>query len=159
LPTILESRGLRPDRAGQATTLFVAAKVGGTFLVPGLADRVDARRVAISGCGLLLVGGIGGIVAGDVAALAAVGIVLAGIGVGGLSPLLRAIPPALSGIGPGLTGVAVGLVFSVGEIGGFLGPVLIGSLHDLTGSYAPGLGVLVAASLVSIVVGVALEDV
>jgi Cyanate permease len=159
LPTVLESRGLSPDRAGQLTTGLVGAKVVGVLVIPGLADRVDARRVALIGCGLLAMAGVGSIVGGGVTSLALVGIAFAGVAVGGLSPLIRAIPPEFDGIGAELTGVAIGLVFAVGEIGGFLGPVLVGTLHDLTGSYAPGFGLLVVAGGVAVGVSVALRDV
>jgi nitrate/nitrite transporter NarK len=63
------------------------------------------------------------------------------------------VPPELDGVGPALTGTAVGLVFAVGELGGFLGPFLVGSLFDLTGSYAPGLAVVAGACLVAVVAG------
>jgi cyanate permease len=159
LPTVLEARGLSADRAGQTTTLLVGAKVVGVLAIPALADRIDARRGAVIGCGGLAAVGVAGVIAGGATAVAALGIVIAGLGVGGLSPLIRAIPPNLEGIGPELTGVAIGLVFAVGEIGGFLGPVLVGTLHDLTGSYVPGLGVLVGGGAVAVVVGAALEDV
>ncbi|RXK46362.1 MFS transporter [Halorientalis pallida] len=159
LPTVLEARGLSADRAGQTTTLLVGAKVVGVLAIPTLADRIDARRGAVIGCGGLAAVGVAGVVAGGATAVAALGIVIAGLGVGGLSPLIRAMPPNLEGIGPELTGVAVGLVFAVGEIGGFLGPVLVGSLHDLTGSYVPGFGVLVGGGVVAVVVGAALGDV
>lgn len=159
LPTVLEARGLSADRAGQTTTLLVGAKVVGVLTIPVLADRADARRAALAGCGGLAAVGVAGVVAGGVTALAALGIVAAGLAVGGLSPLLRAIPPNLEGIGPELTGVAVGLVFAVGEIGGFLGPVLVGTLHDMTGSYVPGFGLLVAAGAVAVVVSAGLSAV
>ncbi len=159
LPTVLESRGLSADRAGQTTTLLVGAKVLGVLSIPVLADRVDARRAALVGCGALGAVGVGGVIAGGATAIAALGIVMAGLGVGGLSPLIRAIPPDLEGIGPELTGVAIGLVFAVGEIGGFLGPVLVGTLYDLTGSYVPGLGALAGAGVVGVVAGAALRDV
>jgi cyanate permease len=157
LPTILEARGLSPARAGQTTTLLVIANVGGILLVPWLADRFRVRRPAVIGCGLLAGGGVAGIVVGDVGLVVAGGIVAAGLGVGGLSPLVRAIPPELDGIGAELTGVAIGLVFAVGEIGGFLGPVLIGALFDISESYVPGLAVLAAGGLIASVAGRAMQ--
>ncbi|MFB6084864.1 MAG: CynX/NimT family MFS transporter [Halorientalis sp.] len=159
LPTMLEARGLSADRAGQTTTLLVGAKVVGVLAIPTLADRLDDRRGAVIACGGLAAVGVAGVVAGGATAVAALGIVIAGLGVGGLSPLIRAIPPNLEGIGPELTGVAIGLVFAVGEIGGFLGPVLVGTLHDLTGSYVPGFGLLVGGGVVAVLVGAALGDV
>lgn len=159
LPTVLESRGLSAERAGRTTTLLVVANVGGILTVPGLADRFNARRPAVILCGLVACVGVGAILAGGTTGLAAVGIVAAGLGVGGLSPLVRAIPPDLDGIGPQLTGTAVGLVFAVGEIGGFLGPVLVGGLHDITGTYAIGLAVLASGGLIAVGAGVAMRTV
>ncbi|MEF8851170.1 MAG: MFS transporter [Haloarculaceae archaeon] len=159
LPTVLEARGLDPDRAGQTTTLLVGANVVGVLTVPGLADRFDARRLAVIASGAVAATGVTGVIVGTAGPLAAVGIVAAGYGVGGLSPLVRAIPPDLEGVGSRLTGTAVGLVFAVGEVGGFFGPVLVGSLHDLTGSYAPGLGVLAVGGLVAVLAGLAMRAV
>lgn len=154
LPTVLESRGFSPDRAGRTTGLFVAAYAVGIFVVPAVADRYKARPTALMACGGVLFAGVLGIVFGGTLEVALFGsIVVAGMGAGGLSPLVRAIPPSLEGIGPRLTGTAVGFIFAVGEIGGFLGPVLIGTLHDLTGSYAPGLAVIAMAGIVVVFTG------
>ena len=157
LPTILESRGLSAGRAGQTTTLLVGANVVGVLTIPGLADRLDARRGAIVGASAVAGLGVVGIIGGGATALAVAGIVGAGLGVGGLSPMVRAIPPALEGIGPRLTGTAVGLVFAVGEIGGFAGPFLIGLLRDSTGSFVPGLAVLAASGLAAVLAGARLD--
>lgn len=148
LPTVLETRGLDPDLAGRTTSLLVAANIAGVLAIPPVADRFGARREALIGCGAFAFVGVGGIVVGGVGPVAGLGVVVVGLGLGGISPLVRAIPPELDGIGPGLTGVAVGLVFAVGEIGGFLGPVLLGVLHDATGSFVPGLVVLAVGGLV-----------
>lgn len=158
LPTILESRGLSPARAGQTTTLLIGANVVGVLVIPGLADRYRARQVTIVGCGFIAASGVGSIIAGGVSVFAGAGIVAAGLGVGGLSALVRAIPPDLEAIGPGLTGAAIGLVFAVGEIGGFLGPFIIGSLHDLTGSFLPGLTVLAGGGVIAMGAGLAMRE-
>jgi len=153
LPTLLESRGLSPNRAGQTTSLFVAALAVGIFTVPPLADRVAARRGAVAVCGCCISVGVVGVVVGGLGALLVAGIVVTGIGAGGLSPLIRAIPTELEGIGTERTGAAVGFIFAVGEIGGFLGPVAVGTLRDLTASFLPGLAVLAAAGLVVVGAG------
>lgn len=159
LPTVLETRGLSAARAGGATTLLVAANVAGILTVPGLADRYDARRTAVIASGAVaFVGGLGILLSGTRHILIG-GIVFAGVGVGGLSPLVRAIPPDLDGVGAALTGTAVGFVFAVGEVGGFLGPTIVGVLHDVTGSYAPGLMVLASGGLVAVLAGFAMREV
>lgn len=157
LPTILESRGLSPDRAGQTTSVFVAALAVGILSVPPIADRYSARKAALITCGGITVIGIVGIVLGGVSFLMFGGVVVTGIGVGGLSPLIRAIPPELDGVGARLTGTAMGFVFAVGEIGGFLGPVLIGTFHEVTGSFIPGLVLLSTAGVVVVLAGGALR--
>jgi nitrate/nitrite transporter NarK len=42
-------------------------------------------------------------------------------------------------IGPGYMGAAAGLYFSVGEIGGFVGPSITGTLASVTGSFFAGM--------------------
>lgn len=157
LPTVLEARGWTSGRAGRATSLLVAANAAGVLSVPALADRYDARRSAVVGCGLAVTLGVAGIVAGGLGAVLVGGVLLAGLGVGGLSPLVRAIPPELDGIGPRLTGVAVGVVFAGGEVGGFLGPVAVGALYEVTGTYAAGLSVLAFAGLAAVGAGARLR--
>ncbi|QFU84139.1 MFS transporter [Natronorubrum aibiense] len=157
LPTVLESRGLSPGIAGQATSLLIGAYVVGVLVVPALADRFTARRLALMGCGSVAFLGVAGMILGEVGIGVAVGIVFAGFGIGGVSPLVRAIPPALEGIGARLTGTAVGFIFAVGEIGGFFGPMLIGVFHDVTGSFVPGLLMLSAGALVVVLAGTMLR--
>jgi cyanate permease len=148
LVTIFEDRGVRPALAGLTTTVLVAGQVLGALAIPPLSDRLSARRPAVVGAGLLVAGGTTVLLlAESVLVIAAVGVVAVGIGLGGVGPLLRAIPVELEGIGTGLTATAVGFVFAVGEIGGFLGPFLVGSLRDATGSFAPGLVAIASAGL------------
>lgn len=153
LPTLLEARGYSPDRAGRMTSLLVAANVVGVLTVPAVGDRLGARRTALLVCGLIAGLGISGVIASELGLLLLASVVVTGFGFGGLSPLIRAIPPELEGIGARLTGTAVGFIFAVGEIGGFLGPVLVGTLYDLTGSYTPGLALLASGGLVVAVAG------
>ncbi|WP_121741717.1 MFS transporter [Natronorubrum halophilum] len=156
LPTVLESRGLSAGPAGQATSLLIGAYVVGVLTVPAVSQRFESRRLALTGCGFVAFLGVAGVIAGGTGALVLLGIVVTGLGIGGISPLLRAIPPDLEGIGARLTGTAVGFIFAVGEIGGFVGPLLIGVLHDATGSFAPGLAVLAGGGLVVVLAGAAL---
>jgi dipeptide/tripeptide permease len=95
--------------------------VVGALSIPPRSDRLSARRAAVVLSGALVTGGTAILLLSESAlAVAAGGIVAVGIGLGGIGPLLRAIPVELEGIGPGLTATAVGFVFAVGEVGGFL---------------------------------------
>lgn len=160
LVTVLEARGVDPGLAGGVTSLLVVGQTAGVLLVPVVAERAGRTRAALVACGLLSgVGALGLLAEPGFVYLLIVPVVLVGFGMGGLSPLVRAIPVELDGIGPALTGTAVGLVFAVGEVGGFLGPVLLGALRDATGSFAPGLVAVALATLVAAGAGAALSGV
>ncbi len=159
LVTVLETRGVDPAIAGSVTALLVVGQVAGILTIPVLAERFGRIRASIAGCGVLgSIGALGLLASPSTALLLVVPVVLVGIGMGGLSPLIRSIPVELDGIGPSLTATAVGLIFAVGEIGGFLGPVLIGTLRDLTGSFAPGIALCAIAALVAALAGIAIDD-
>ncbi|MDY6818331.1 MAG: MFS transporter [Halobacteriales archaeon] len=159
LPTILEARGLAVGLAGTITSLFVIIRILGIVTIPALSDRYSTRRLPIIACGLAGAVGMLGLLAGGGIPVLLASLVLIGVFIiGGLSPLIRAIPIEMAGIGPRLTAVATGLIFTVGEIGGFMGPFLIGALEDLTGSFLPGIAVLAAGSVVTVVAGYVMAE-
>ena len=159
LVTILETRGVAPGIAGSVTALLVVGQAIGVIGVPLLAEQFGRIRLSIAACGVAsALGALGLLTTPAFVLWLAVPIVLVGLGMGGLSPLVRSIPVELDGIGPSLTGTAVGLIFAVGEIGGFLGPALIGALRDLTGSFTPGLVLSATAALVAALAGVSISD-
>jgi cyanate permease len=152
--TIFEVQGVAPAVAGTATSVFVAAQLAGTLLVPVLADR----REGVVACGAVIgVGTVGTLAIAGGAWLPTVPVVLVGVGTGGLAPLVRALPVEIEAIGPGLTATAVGLVFAVGEVGGFLGPALVGLLRDVTGSFATGIALFAVAGAVVAGAGLAMD--
>jgi len=140
------------------TTLLVVAQLAGTVGLAPLAERLGHRRAAVPVAGLALAVGTGGIALTGRPLVAAALVAGVGLGLGVVSPLLRALPVELEGVGAERTGTAVGLVFAVGELGGFAGPALVGALRDATGSFVPGLGVLAAAGLLAVGAGVGLLD-
>lgn len=159
LAAVLEARGFDPALAAGMATLLVLARALGTITIPPLSDAFSHRRGAVIGCGALAgLGTLGVLFSGTALLLTGAVVVLIGVGLGGLGPLVRALPIEFDGIGPEFTGTAVGLVFAVGELGGFLGPFLVGTLRDLTGSFAIGLSVFVLASLVISLAGYAMAE-
>jgi cyanate permease len=154
LPTVLEARGVAPDAAAETTTLLVVAQVAGVLAIPALADYTNRRRGVLVGSVALCTLGVAALTVGGAVLLP---VALVGLGLGGISPLVRALPAEFEDVGPERTGVAVGLVFAVGEVGGFLGPFAIGALGDLTGSFAPGLALLALGTLTALAAGSALE--
>lgn len=159
LVTVLETRGVDPGLAGTITATLVVGQVIGVLTVPAIAERFDRSRTMIAICGAFgFVGLLGLLTAPSVVLLFVVPVIVIGIGMGGLSPLIRAMPVELDGIGSALTGTAVGVIFAVGEIGGFLGPVVIGTIRDTTGSFTPGIVLCAIAALVAAGAGVAMSD-
>lgn len=159
LATSLEARGFDPALAAGMATLLVLARALGTITVPPLSDVLSRRRGAVIGCGALAgLGTFGVLFSGTSLPVTGAVVVAVGVGLGGLGPLVRALPIEFEGIGPQFTGTAVGLVFAVGELGGFLGPFLVGILQDLTGSFTVGLSAFVLASLVIVLAGYAMAE-
>ncbi|WP_255196030.1 MFS transporter [Halorarius litoreus] len=154
LPTVLDARGVTPAAAARITTLLVVAQVVGVLAIPAASDAVGHRRAALVGSVALCTLGVATLTAGVATLLP---VLLVGLGLGGISPLIRALPAEIEGIGAERTGVAVGMVFAVGEIGGFLGPFAIGALGDLTGSFTPGLALLGVGTLAALAAGAALD--
>ena len=66
-------------------------------------------------------------------------IFILGFALGGLMPILLVTLIDIPEIGLKNIGGVIGLFFAVGEIGGFLGPFIVGFLRDMTGSFLPGL--------------------
>jgi cyanate permease len=154
LATVLQARGVAPTLAATVTSAFVAAEAVGTLSVPAISDRLGRRGGVIAACGAACALGTATLLVPNVPlALPVAGALVVGVGVGGISPLVRMVPPELEDVGPALTGTAIGLVFAVGELGGFAGPFLVGALFDITGSYAPGLAVVGLACAVAVVAG------
>jgi cyanate permease len=154
LPTILESQGMAPAVAGTITSLFIIIRIVGIVSIPVVSDRFGTRRLPVMACSIAGTIGLLGLIFASNTGVVLFSLVLIGVFViGGLSPLVRAIPIEMDGIGPRLTAVANGFIFTVGEIGGFMGPFLIGSLYDFTGSFTPSLMILAGATFVAVIAG------
>ena len=61
-------------------------------------------------------------------------------------------------VGAERMGTAGGLFFSIGEIGGFLGPFLMGYLKDLTGSFLSGIFLLTIITEAAIIASASLKS-
>ncbi len=159
LPAILEARGMTPALAGTLTSVFILIRILGIVGLPAVSDKLATRRLPIIVAGIAGAVGVIGLMLGrDVWSLTVSLLLVGTFVIGGLSPLIRSIPIELNGIGPRLTAVSIGLIFTVGEVGGFMGPFAIGFLRDVTGAFAPALGSLAIASLVTAVAGFYMDE-
>jgi cyanate permease len=159
LPTLLTSRGVAAGTAATVASLFVVGQALGTVVVPPASDRLGRRRAAVVVCGVAAVVGVAALAVAGSAVAAAGAVLVVGAGIGGVSPLLRAIPTEIEDVGPELTATAVSLIFAFGELGGFAGPFVVGALRDATGSFVPGIAALVVGAVAIVAAGAWLPEV
>jgi cyanate permease len=145
LPRILEDQGFSPTLAGYASSVPLLAGIPSLLIVPrfippqgrGLALAVMAVLSASSVWLILCLTGL----------LMYVGLIVYGIAACTLVPLLTLILMETPEVGAQHMGSAGGLFFCVSEIGGFMGPFLLGALVDWTGGFLAGGYFVVALSL------------
>lgn len=140
LPTVLTDEGLGETTAGYVASASVVVGIAGSLTIPRLAT--PRRRLPVLGATL------GSAVAAamtmafvDGAASIAPAVVI-GFAKSGFVPVMLVFVMAAPGIHHGNMGVGTGLFFTAGEIGGFLGPLLIGVVADATGSFDAPMAVM-----------------
>jgi len=138
LPTILEGKGIHPNDAGHMISLLKLFGILGSLLIPRLQYRLHSKKKAISFTLFSL-----GLSIATIALTYGVelwfAMALTGIMMRGLLPLLSVTLMDLPEVGPARMGIIGGLYFSIGEIGGFGGPFILGISKELTNSFVPGL--------------------
>jgi len=151
LPLIIKGYQLSNLAIGFVSAIpYVFATVG-MILWAWEADRSGRKIANLALACLLGVVGLGGAVFAGSLVLSLIGLTLALIGITAARAIFWAIPARF------LTGVAAagGLAFinSIGTLGGFVGPAMMGWLKDVTGTFEAGIlvmaGVMLAAAVLS----------
>jgi cyanate permease len=148
LPEMLRSRGFGPADAGFWASLPVVAGIAGSLLIPRFAS--PARRLSIL-LALFVAAGLATQLLHAVTTPGLVlGLILQGVARGAMMTVAVLTLLELRGVGARNAGAATGLFFAAAEIGGVLGPLAIGVLHDATGEFDSGLDLLgvIATALV-----------
>jgi cyanate permease len=135
LPKLLETRGMTPAMAGYAAAVPVLAGLPGIIFIPKIVP-VHLRGRIVALLGLFTAAGIM-LVATTIFPLL-IGLLLYGIAISVMQPMFMLILMDLPEVGHKYMGSAGGIYFTVGEIGGFLGPFILGALVDLTGTFLSG---------------------
>lgn len=136
LPKILEASGFSPSLAGAATAIPLAAGIPALLLVPRLVPpHWRGRFLAVSAL-LTLVTLILIMTAAGVLQIAA--LVLFGIIISPFYPILTLILMDAPEVGSTHMGSVNGMFFCVSEIGGFAGPLIMGTIVDMTGTFQAG---------------------
>jgi ACS family tartrate transporter-like MFS transporter len=155
-PQIIKQAGLSNFATGFVTSIPYIAGVAGMILWGHFSDRVNERRWNLfAGCILAAAAMVfAGAMVGTIVAVAAMCLATVGF-YGSKGPFWSLPNTILSG-----TGAAAGLAFinSLGNLGGWFGPTIVGWIADKTGGFQGGLyalsGFCVLAAVVT-VIGVA----
>jgi ACS family tartrate transporter-like MFS transporter len=145
LPKILrEASGKGGMRLSLLTAIpFVAALVG-MVVIGRHSDRTGERPRHVAGCALTAAAGLVlAAVFSHSLPLLVLSFTLSQIGQRSVMSVFWSIPPMVLGGTAAAAGIA--LINAVGNLGGGVGPSVMGWLRDLTGAYSGGLLVLAAA--------------
>lgn len=152
LPEILRTGGMSVNRAAFWAVMPTAVGLIATLVIPRLAT--PKRRIWILVTTLALASVSAMVINHASGALLATGLLLAGMAGRGVMPILMLILIESPRIGPERMGSAGGLFFTAGEVGGVLGPLLLGILSDMTGDFSGGLYMLAGTNALLILLAV-----
>lgn len=147
LPLIVKGTGFSDAKTGMVTAIPYVIGTAGMLLWSFSSDQLNERRwhfitaCIVATVGLLAAGWLGG------SAWALVAMSLATIGLYGSKPPFWTLPSEFLS-GKGAAG-GIALVNSIGNLGGFAGPYVVGWLKDSTGGYQAGLYFLAGCALLS----------
>jgi len=137
IPTVLKSHGVSPESLGWATALPYLAAIFGMILWSRSSDSKRERRFHLA-CAYLTAA-VGFLLAAFApsASITIAGFALGAIGVLSAMPVFWSAS-TVSLAGP-LVGAHIAIINSIGNLGGFFGPTLMGWLHKVTDSFVVGL--------------------
>ncbi len=151
LPLILKGHGLSDMQVGVVSSIPYLVASGAMIYWARYMDRTRKYLINLIAACLLAGAGLALSVVSDNLVPALIGITLGVIGLSSARPAFYSLPSRY------LTGVAAagGLAFinSVGSLGGYVGPWMVGRLKDTTGSFSAGMlamaGMLVVAAVLT----------
>ena len=147
MPKILEQQGLSPTLAGWSSAWPMLVGLVSMMIIP----RTTPTRLrgAVAAVAALVTGGSILAVTLTTGWFQTVSLALYGLGMSLFLPFQILMLIDIAEIGQDKLGAATGLFFAAAEIGGVGGPLLLGALVDLSGSFVLGAG---ACSLFSLTV-------
>lgn len=151
LPTIFKDEGIGSTEAGALLGVVFAAGIPLALLIPSYAAGLSHQRGLVSTCTLLIAAGFAGLIAlpGD---LALVWALLLGIGLGIAFPLAQIMVQLRSHDVESTAGLSA-MAQSVGYVIAASGPLTVGIIHDVTGSWNPALVLMLLLGGAQLVAG------
>jgi CP family cyanate transporter-like MFS transporter len=156
LPSILTAKGLQPTTAGLITSMLPFGFLAASLTIGTLSDRAGLRKPfiivlgLISGPAIFAVGTALGLAVWILA-------FLVGFTTIGVLTLVLTIPIEFA---PTVFTVAsaVGLISSIGNIGSFLMPTVVGQIRDVTGSFTLAIYLLAVLGELMVLLGLLLTE-
>jgi MFS transporter, ACS family, tartrate transporter len=147
LPRMLQDTAGPGVSVGWLTTLpFLAAMVS-MVLIGRHSDKTGERKFHVAACAVTAaLGLVLAVAARNHLYLLVLAFAFCQIGQRAIQGVFWTMPPMLLGGDAAAAGIA--MINAVGNIGGFLGPTMMGTLRDVTGGYSGGLLVLAGALIV-----------
>jgi ACS family tartrate transporter-like MFS transporter len=125
---------------------FIAGAIG-MIAVAAHSDRTGERRRHVALCAALAAAGLGASSLAGSPPLALAALAVGAVGLYSATPPFWSLPTAfLRGAG---AAAGIGLINSVGNLGGFVGPYLMGWMQDASGDFRVGLRVLAVSAVCS----------
>ena len=151
-PEILHDYGV--DLATAGWLLFFTQMIGlpAGFIVPVLADRMKSQRSLVVILGICAIGGFLGLLLGESIFVMMISIVIYGQALGGIFPLALTLL-SLRAQSARQAAELSGMAQSFGYVLAAVGPMLIGYLYDLTGTWKVPLVVLIIVAMLVVLFG------
>jgi MFS family permease len=156
LPQIVQSFGMTPSKATLLAALPFAVGVFGTAFWGWRSDRRRERRrhaafpLLVGGCAIATAALV------DDPRVRIAALAVAGFGMFAAMPVFWAMATSFLSQGSAAGGIA--LINAIGNLGGFLGPSVMGRTRDATGDYSAGLLALAAISVAAMAVVLAIRE-
>jgi CP family cyanate transporter-like MFS transporter len=149
LPEILRTGGMDSATAGYWASIPTAIGIFAALIIPRFAT--EDRRLLVLGALFISAGVATMLLHLSAGPLLAFGLICQGVARGAMMAVAILVLVESRGVGSRNVGAAGGLFFSAAEVGGVLGPVLVGAIHDLTGGFAASLYMMTAICAVLLV--------
>ncbi len=155
LPEILRAGGMTASEASFWATLPIVVGIGATLIIPHTAKV--GRRIPILVSTFLASGAAAVIVGTTSGPLLILGLLILGTAGRAAAPIIMLALMDTRRVGSQNMRGAAGLYFGAGEVGGVLGPLLLGVVSDVTGGFLGGLLMLTGLSFALAVLAVKLK--
>ncbi len=148
--------GISPIIAASIIAIIGGVNAAGRIIIGSAGDRIGNKRCLIISFILIAVALVWVIAAKEVWMFYLFAVVF-GFGYGGLAALMSLVPAELFGLRS--LGVIVGVTMFSFTVGGAIGPVLAGSIFDITGSYQLAFLISASVSIIGLILSLLLKPI